>query len=170
VDNIYLIIVLIVITFFFLWGVLKMATQNLSQVEDFSELGQDFRFKYNDKIFSIPPIPPMTAKKLVRSGREFSVRSAEKDKRIREFEAENELLPDNQKKPLPIDLLDEAENFFDFQVNFILDSNIIEINENNEKIGSITKENIEKGWSTQLVMRIFRRINEIISVEQEKKS
>ena len=147
-----------------------MATLNQNQIEDFSELGQSFSFKYNDKIYSIPPIPPVTARKLLKNAREFSIRSSEREKKLKLFEEENSLLPEDQKRSIPVDLMDESENFFDFQVSFILTSGIVEIKQDGTESIEITNNDIENNWSTQLVMRIFRKINEIISVEQEKKS
>lgn len=143
-----------------------MATQNLNQIEDYSELGQSFAFKYNNKIYVIPPIPPVTAKKLLRSAREFSSKSADRDTQIKEFEESQKDIAEELRKPIPAELLEGAEGFFDFQIEFILLSNIVEQSENK----AVTKKEIENEWSTQLVMRIFKKINEIISIEQEKKS
>lgn len=154
-----------------------MATLNTTQIEDFSELGQAFYFKYNDKIYSIPSIPPYVAKKLFSTAKDFSEKSEERNRKLEAFEAENNLLPEDQRKPVPAELLAEAGSFFDFQRDFIILSGIIEVNEDGNKIGDVSIDDITgnpekniKGWSTKLVMKIFRTINEIISVEQEKKS
>lgn len=175
-DNIYLIIVLVVIAIYFAWR-LKMATLNINQIEDFSELGQDYYFKCNDKIYSIPPIPPFVAKKLIRSGRDFSRKVEIIEEKIKMFQIENEKLSVDEQKPVPSDLLEESGSFYDFQINFIITSGIMEINTDGNKINDVTVEDINgseekniKGWSTQLVMKIFKKINDIISVEQEKKS
>lgn len=169
--------VLVVITFIFLWRLMKMATLNMNQIEDFSELGQAFYFKYDGRIYSIPPIPPYVAKKLFSTAKEFSEKSEERDKKLKEFEAKNSLLPEEERKPIPSELIAEAGGFFDFQRDFIILSGIIEVNEECNKINDVSIDDITgnpekniKGWSTKLVMRIFRTINEIISVEQEKKS
>lgn len=154
-----------------------MATMNVSQFEDFSELGQVFGFQYNERYYCIPPISPFVAKKLFSLAKQFSQDSEERDRKLKDFEIYNESLPANERKPIPSELLAEAGSFFDFQVRFILLSEIIEVNNEGSKIGDISEEDVIgnpekniKGWSTQLVMRVFKRINEIISVEQEKKS
>lgn len=154
-----------------------MANLNLNQIEDYSELGQSFAFKCNDRIYCIPPIPPYIAKRLLKNARDFSKGAEEREKIVKQIEEDNKNLPDDQKKNLPSDLIETAGTFYDFQINFIVTSGIIEVNPDGNKISDVTKEEIEgneekkiDGWSTQLVMRIFKRINEIISVEQEKKS
>lgn len=154
-----------------------MANLNLSQIEDFSELGQSFMFKCNDKIYCIPPIPPFTAKKLMRSARDFSQVNEARERKIKELQKINEDLPIDQQTELPSDLLEGMENFYDFQINFIITTGVKEVNAEGITVGVVTNENIEgneeksiPGWSTQLIMKIFKRINEIISVEQEKKS
>lgn len=154
-----------------------MATLNINQIEDFSELGQDFVFKCNEEIYCIPPIPPFTAKKLLNIGRDFSKKNEKRDAIIKEIEEKNKDLPIDQQIPMPSEVLEDAGSFFDFQIDFIILTNPIRINEKGEKISDVTKEEIEgnkekdiKGWSTQLVLKVFRRVNEIISVEQEKKS
>lgn len=145
-----------------------MATQNLNQIEDYSELGQSFSFRYGNKIYTISPIPPVTAKKLLRSAREFSSKSADRDTQIKEFEESQKDIAEELRKPIPSELLEGAEGFFDFQIDFILISGIKESHKDN--LIEIGREIIENEWSTQLVMRIFKKINEIISIEQEKKS
>ena len=169
--------VLVVITLFFTWRLFRMANLNLNQIEDFSELGQSFAFKCDDRIYCIPPIPPYVAKKLMKNARDFSQVSEVKEKQLRLIQEENENLPIDQQKPIPSELLEGMSGFYDFQIAFIITSGIIEVTPDGNKISDITKEDIEgsedkniKGWSTQLVMKIFKRVNEIISVEQEKKS
>jgi hypothetical protein len=169
-------IVLAVITLYFLWR-LKMAILNLNEIEDFSELGKDYTFKYDNKYFSIPPIPPFVAKKLMKGAREYSKEAEDREVKIKQFQKENEELPVEQQKIIPIELLDASNDFYDFQIEFILTSGIIQVNESGSKVEDVTKEFIEgseekgiTGWSTQLVMKIFKKVNEIISVEQEKKS
>lgn len=154
-----------------------MATMNVNQFEDFSELGQAFGFKCNDNFYCIPPISPFVAKKLFNTAKDFSQKSEEREKKLKDFEEYNDSLPAEERKPIPSDLIAEAGSFFDFQIDFIVLSGIIQVNENKGKISDVTKDDIcgnpEKnidGWPTQLVMRVFRKINEIISVEQEKKS
>lgn len=154
-----------------------MANLNLNQIEDFSELGQSFAFKCDDRIYCIPPIPPFIAKKLMKNARDFSQVNEVKEKQLRLIQEENENLPVDQQKPIPSELLEGMSSFYDFQINFIITSGIIEVNPEGSKIADVTKEDIEgseskniKGWSTQLVMKVFKRVNEIISVEQEKKS
>lgn len=154
-----------------------MANLNLNEIEDYSELGQSFAFKCNDRIYCIPPIPPYVAKKLLKNAREFSKGAEEREKIVKQIEEENKNLPDDKKKNLPSEFIEEAGSFYDFQIAFIITSGIVEVNAEGSKIGDVTKEDIEgnekkniAGWSTQLVMRVFKRVNEIISVEQEKKS
>jgi len=146
-----------------------MATQNLNQIEDFSDLGQSFNFKYGEKTYTVPPISPVTAKKLIKTAREFSARSSERDERVKAFEESQKDLPEDQKKPVPSEMIEEVEGFFDFQVSFIILSGIKNSTFEDGANNIVTKDEIENSWSTQLVMRVFRRINEIISVEQEKK-
>lgn len=147
-----------------------MATQNLNQIEDYSELGQSFSFKYNEKIYTIPPIPPVIAKKLLRSAREFSSKSADRDAQIKLFEESQKDIAEDLRKPIPAELLEGAEGFFDFQIEFIFISGVKEVEKDSNNLIDINKETVENYWSTQLVMRVFKRINEIISIEQEKKS
>jgi hypothetical protein len=162
-------IVVISLILYLLWRLIKMATKNVVEIEDFSELGQSFNFKCDNKIYSVPPIPPYIAKRLIKNARELASKANAREELLKKLK--------DEEKEIPKEMMDEAESFYDFQIDFIITARIIEIDDVGEKLREVKKEDIEgseekgiNGWSTQMVLKVFRRINDIISMEQEKKS
>jgi hypothetical protein len=157
-----LFVVLFVTTIYFFWRLI-MATldKSVNVVEDFSDLGQPFKFKYLDDTFIIPPIVPSKAKKLINSARAISKQAEEKEKKIKELQEKNE--------EIPASLLEGSDDIFDFQIDFIIQAGLKKETAEGTLIDTKRKD-LEDNWSTQLVLRIFKRVNEIIMTEQEKKS
>ncbi len=148
-----------------------MATLEERKIEDFTDLGQPLDFRYGENVYSIPSISPAKAKKLIRMSREISKESTKREKQIKELEAEGKDIPD--------ELYDSMDKLFDFQIDFIYKTGIKKIFEKGEdvtlkefpveEIAGDEEKNIP-GWSTQLISKVFKRINEVIIGEQEKKS
>ena len=148
-----------------------MATLEERKIEDFTDLGQPLDFRYGENVFSIPSISPAKAKKLIRMSREISRESALREKQIKELEAEG--------KEIPEELYDSMDKLFEFQIDFIYKTGIKKVIKKGEdtvlkefpveEISGDEEKNIP-GWSTQLISKVFKRINEVIIGEQEKKS
>lgn len=149
-----------------------MATLEERKIEDFTDLGQPLEFRCGENVYSIPSISPAKAKKLIRMSREISKESTKREKQIKELEAEG--------KDIPEELYDSMDKLFDFQIDFIYSTGIKKIVTGKddiivlkefpvEEIGGDEEKNIP-GWSTQLISKVFKRINEVIIGEQEKKS
>lgn len=148
-----------------------MATLEERKIEDFTDLGQPLDFRYGENVYSIPSISPAKAKKLIRMSREISKESTKREKQIKELEAEGKDIPD--------ELYDSMDKLFDFQIDFIYKTGIKKVFEKGEdtilkefpveEIAGDEEKNIP-GWSTQLISKVFKRINEVIIGEQEKKS
>jgi len=126
-----------------IWGLLKMATKEDTNVFDFSDLGKDVTFKFNEKTYIIPAIPKSKAKELMRLSREVIRKSKEYEK----IQLED---PDS-KDDSDIDVL------YDFQANFIL-----------KAVSGVTKEEIEL-WPARLVSRVIQLINETVSDTSDEK-
>lgn len=136
-------------------------------VDDYSDLGKPISFAYLGITYTIPPIPPAKAKKLIKMSREIGEKSKKNEMLVKSFEDRGEALPDS--------LMDEMSNIFDFQMDFIITAGLMKVTYQDGVSGSFTTEAVNKAfidenWSTQLVMKIFQRINEVIVGEQEKKS
>lgn len=114
-------------------------------VFDFSDLGKDVTFKFNNKEYIIPAIPKSKSKELMRLGREVSRKSKEHEKKI---EANPDLDDDS-----------DIEDLHNFQNDFIL-----------KVVSNVTKEEIEE-WPTRLVSRVIKLINDVVSdtTDSEKK-
>jgi len=120
-----------------------MATKEDTNVFDFSDLGKDVTFKFNEKTYIIPAIPKSKAKELMRLSREVIRKSKEYEK----IQLED---PDS-KDDSDIDVL------YDFQANFIL-----------KAVSGVTKEEIEL-WPARLVSRVIQLINETVSDTSDEK-
>lgn len=151
---------LIANTLYFLWRFVKMATLDTNLIEDYSDLGKPLQFKYNEVLYSIPTISPAQAKKLIKMSREIAKKASEREKIVKQLEEEN--------KEIPEELMEEMDKLFDFQIDFIYQTGIKKIE--NDKFIEFDKEEINDTWSTKLIAKVFRRVNELIVGEQEKKS
>lgn len=132
-----------------------MATlEDRNNIEDFSDLGQSFNFKYLGNDYTIPPIPPSKAKKLIKISTELSKK------------------PESNEELNPEDVSNSAEDMFNAQIKFIAEAGVRKIE--GETFVPVMSDEIENEWSTQLVMKIFEKINGIIfgsvNLLQEKKS
>jgi len=165
-----LLIIVIVVNIKLFWRFI-MATLEERKIEDFTDLGQPLDFRCGENVYSIPSISPAKAKKLIRMSREISKESIKREKQIKELEAEGKDIPD--------ELYDSMDKLFDFQIYFIYKTGIKKVFEKGEdvtlkefpveEIAGDEEKNIP-GWSTQLISKVFKRINEVIIGEQEKKS
>lgn len=125
-----------------------MATMENVVVEDFSDLGQSFYFSYLGKNYVVPPIPPSRAKKLITISTELGKRA-----KFNDVEATDEMNMEEIDK--------NAADMFNTQVKFISESGIQFI----EKDGTnrnVSMGEIEDEWSTQLVVKVFERVNGVI--------
>ena len=145
-----------------------MADLNTAIVEDYSDLGQPIYFTYNGAKYSIGPISPKKAKQLIRMGRKISADSNAYQKKMEAMEEKGEEISD--------ELFDEGDKLFGFQADFIsevLTKYEIDSETKKETKDLISKEEmmeeIEENWTTALVSKIFKRANEILLGEQEKK-
>lgn len=140
--------------------------ENVAVIEDFSDLGKPYYFLFNGCTYKVPAITSKTAKTVFKSSRELSQKALEKEKLIKEHE-------DNG-TDIPSELLEEVSGVFDLQIDFILKTGIKKKNEDGTYV-LVKREEIDEDWPTQVVSRVFKKINTIISGadvegDQEKKS
>jgi len=114
-----------------------MATATDTNVFDFSDLGKDVTFKFNNKDYVIPAIPKSKAKELMRLSREVVRKS-------KEYEKSQEDNPDSKDDS-------DIDTLYDFQADFIM-----------KAVTNVTKEEIED-WPARLVSRVIQLINDTLS-------
>lgn len=135
-----------------------MATVDVKQIEDFSDLGQPFDFTYLGNQYTIPPIPPARAKRLISISTKLGRKKKEE---VENAETDFEELDKS------------ASDMFIAQVDFIIESGIKKCNEEGTFV-PVDKSEVEEEWPTKLVLKVFERINGIIFgseiSSQEKKS
>jgi len=134
-----------------------------NQVEDYDDLGQPIAFCFKGRTYNIPVPTPKKSKTLMSMGRDIQKQAKANERKIKEFEEKNEEIPD--------ELAAEGDKLFDFQLDFILEAGIKEIDNETSAEKDVFKDFMEENWPNKLVQRIFRRINEsFVESEQEKKS
>ena len=133
-------------------------------IEDFSDLGQPFDFTYLGRNYTVPPIPPSIAKKLIKIsteiGKKANIKENPDDVGIEEEKIDMEAISN------------DASEMFDNQIRFIAESGIKEIvkvdNSEEVKYVPVPISEIESNWSTQLVVKIFEKVNGIIFGSDKK--
>ena len=131
----------------------KMATLDSNNVYDFSDLGNNVSFKFGERTYVIPPIPPKKARELFALNKK-AVREAEK--RQKEFVEAEKQLEIGSITEIPESLMDGD----------VFRSQLIYIN----CATDIPIEEMDEQWPTRLVIRVVRLINDVISgAEGEEK-
>lgn len=146
-----------------------MATMDSNVIEDFSDLGQSFYFNYLGKSYVVPPISPFIAKRLIKISTEIG-KNANKEN-IADNGIEKENIADNDIENVDLESIsNNASEMFDNQCKFISESGIKQIVADNDinNYVAVTFEEIQKNWSTQLVIKVFEKINGIIFGNDKK--
>jgi hypothetical protein len=126
------------------------------EIYDFSDLGNDVKFKIGETIYIIPPISREKARKLYQLSKELKSKSDKRDI----LEADIKKKKEEGQEVEEIDFIDQQiDDLKTFQNRFIM-----------QAVENVTEEELEK-WSARIIKRVVSLINDIVSgdFDEEKK-